>query len=115
MKSSRQRRGPTSGVPTASAEVCHLSSWPTSRVQSQYLYRLFQAYAHGATVSAWIRHQRLEAARRDLADPALRAVPVHRIGTGWGFTQHAVFSRAFHAAYGLPLSDYRHRALSAEQ
>ncbi|MFE2941524.1 AraC family transcriptional regulator [Streptomyces sp. NPDC059255] len=103
-------------VDTSQPYDCHaIDSAAAHHISVSYLHRVFQAHDRGTTVSAWIRHQRLEAARRDLADPALRAVPVHRIGTGWGFTQHAVFSRAFHAAYGVPPRDYRHRALSAEQ
>ncbi|RKN12902.1 helix-turn-helix domain-containing protein [Streptomyces radicis] len=73
------------------------------------LHRVFRA--HDTTVSAWIRGLRLERARRDLADPALRAVPVHRIAARSGFRDHATFTRAFRAAYGAPPRDYRHRAL----
>ena len=36
-------------------------------ISVSYVHRLFQA--HGTTVSAWIRSQRLERARRDLTDP----------------------------------------------
>ncbi|MFF5564692.1 helix-turn-helix domain-containing protein [Streptomyces sp. NPDC012623] len=61
-------------------------------------------------VSATIRHQRLERARHDLADPALRTVPVHGIAARWGFGHPAAFSRAFRAAYGVPPADYRHAA-----
>ena len=74
-----------------------------------YLHRLFQH--DGITVAAWIREQRLERARRDLADPALRAVPVHQIAARWGFSHAAVFSRAFRAGYGVAPNDYRHQTL----
>jgi AraC-like DNA-binding protein len=70
-----------------------------------YLHRLFQH--HSTTVSAWIRRQRLERARRDLADPALRFTPVHQIAARWGFNDHSTFTRAFRAVYDLPPRDYR--------
>lgn len=78
-------------------------------ISVSYLHRLFQA--DGVPVSAWIREQRLERARREPADPALHAVPVHQIAVRWGFTHHAAFTRAFHAAYGTPPRDYRQQAL----
>ncbi|GAB2922931.1 helix-turn-helix transcriptional regulator [Streptomyces mayteni] len=72
-----------------------------------YLHRIFRTLGHDTTLAAWIRHERLEGARRQLADPAHRAVPVHRIAARWGFTDAAVFSRTFRAVYGLPPRDYR--------
>jgi AraC-like DNA-binding protein len=45
----------------------------THHISRSYLYRLFQA--EGTTVVTYIWRKRLEAARRDLADPALRATP----------------------------------------
>ncbi|MEV0402000.1 helix-turn-helix domain-containing protein [Actinoallomurus sp. NPDC050550] len=75
-----------------------------------YLHRLFQQ--HSTTVSAWIRRQRLERARRDLADPALRLTPVHQIAARWGFNDHSTFTRAFRAVYDLPPRDYRFHMLT---
>jgi AraC-like DNA-binding protein len=69
------------------------------------LQRLFQE--HGHTVSGWIRHQRLEHCRRDLANPGLRTRPVHAIAMRWGFTDPAHFSRVFRSAYSLPPGEYR--------
>lgn len=77
-------------------------------ISVSHLHRLFQR--DGTTVAAWIRGQRLERARRDLTDPALRAEPVHRIAARWGFNDHATFTRAFCAAYGVPPRDYRQGA-----
>jgi AraC-like DNA-binding protein len=79
-------------------------------ISVSYLHRLFRQ--QGTSVSSLIRRQRLERARRDLADPAQRATPVHAIAARWAFPQHATFSRAFHATYGLAPRDYRQRALS---
>ncbi|MFB4293491.1 helix-turn-helix domain-containing protein [Nonomuraea sp. ATR24] len=77
-------------------------------ISVSYLHRLFQE--QGTTVVAWIRSQRLERARRDLADPALRHVPIHGIAARWGFSHAADFSRAFRRAYGASPRDFRHGA-----
>lgn len=74
-----------------------------------HLHRLFRP--RGVTVAGWIRRQRLERARRDLADPAQRSVPVHRIATRWGFKDHSSFTRAFRAAFGVAPQDYRHSTI----
>ncbi|UNO42210.1 helix-turn-helix domain-containing protein [Streptomyces sp. MST-110588] len=87
-------------TPTTVAAAHHLSV--------SYLHRLFEG--EEATVAAWIRLRRLEAARRELADPALRALPIHRIATRWGFPRAADFSRAFRTAYGLAPRDFRQQA-----
>ncbi|MFI7642641.1 helix-turn-helix transcriptional regulator [Nonomuraea sp. NPDC049400] len=76
-------------------------------ISVSYLHRLFQE--QGDTVSAWIRDQRLERARRDLADAALIAVPIHRIATQWGFARAADFSRTFRTAYGESPREFRSR------
>ncbi|MFE7275133.1 helix-turn-helix domain-containing protein [Streptomyces sp. NPDC057623] len=74
-------------------------------ISRSYLYRLFQDEEE--TVAAWIRRQRLEHARRDLAEPTLRSTPVHAVATRWGFTHAAEFTRAFRTAYGMSPTDYR--------
>ncbi|MFF5430397.1 helix-turn-helix domain-containing protein [Streptomyces griseofuscus] len=51
--------------------------------------------------------------RRDLADPALRDMPVHHIADRWGFKGHPTFTRAFRAAFGTSPQDYRNGALAA--
>jgi AraC-like DNA-binding protein len=86
--------------PAAVAAAHHISV--------SHLHRLFGP--RGTTVAAWIRRQRLERARRDLVDPALRDVPVHRIAARWGFKAHSSFTRAFRAAYGTAPQDYRREA-----
>ncbi|CCH34945.1 helix-turn-helix domain-containing protein [Actinosynnema sp. NPDC047251] len=67
--------------------------------------RLFRRRGRG--VADWIRHARLEACRRDLADPRLRPQPVRVIGRRWGFEDPSQFNRAFRAAFGMPPGDYR--------
>ncbi|MFI0728196.1 helix-turn-helix domain-containing protein [Streptomyces sp. NPDC021225] len=87
-------------TPDAVAAAHHIST--------RSLHRLFQR--HGLTVASWIRDQRLERCRRDLADPRLAARPIHAIAAGWGFPRPGDFTRAFRGAYGLPPREYRHRS-----
>ncbi|MGW2374553.1 MULTISPECIES: AraC-like ligand-binding domain-containing protein [Kitasatospora] len=76
------------------------------------LHRVFAQHSPGETVAAWIRSQRLERARRDLADPAQRATPIHAVAVRWGILRADDFSRAFRAAYGLSPREHRQRALA---
>ncbi|MFF8286825.1 helix-turn-helix domain-containing protein [Streptomyces albus] len=69
------------------------------------LHRLFQQ--HGTTVASWIRRQRLERCRRELADARLGSRPIHAIAAKWGFPRPADFTRSFRSAYGITPSDYR--------
>ncbi|TDC03802.1 helix-turn-helix domain-containing protein [Nonomuraea longispora] len=78
-------------------------------ISASYLHRLFQD--QGITVGGYIRAQRLDRARRDLADPALRAVPIHSIAAKWGFSHAADFSRAFRREYGVSPRDFRREAI----
>ncbi|MEV6166299.1 helix-turn-helix domain-containing protein [Streptomyces sp. NPDC052052] len=77
-------------------------------ISVRYLHLLFQQ--RGTTVSAWIRHRRLERCRRDLTDPLLCQQPLHSVAARWGFRHPAEFSRAFRAAHGMPPRDYREQA-----
>ncbi|MFJ1746454.1 helix-turn-helix domain-containing protein [Streptomyces sp. NPDC088116] len=74
-------------------------------ISRSHLYRLFQA--DGLSVGAYIREQRLKNARRDLADPALRTMPIHAVAARWGFPRPADFTRAFRTLYGIPPSELR--------
>lgn len=78
-------------------------------ISTRQLHRLFQD--HKVAVAAYIRCQRLEHTRRDLADPALASRPIHAIATRWGFIHPEAFSRAFQTAYGLSPRDHRRHAL----
>ncbi|MEU9483032.1 helix-turn-helix domain-containing protein [Streptomyces decoyicus] len=78
-------------------------------ISTSYLHRLFRD--EDATVAEWIRRRRLEAARRDLTDPALHATPIQTIAARWGFPRATDFSRAYRAAYGTTPKDHRHQAL----
>ncbi|MEU8683511.1 helix-turn-helix domain-containing protein [Streptomyces sp. NPDC048611] len=91
-------------TPSMVAAVHHISL--------SYLHRLFQG--EDLTVAAWIRHQRLERARRDLTDPALHHETIHQIAARWGFSRAADFTRAFRTHYGIPPRDCRHRAFGLQ-
>ncbi|MEU3531949.1 helix-turn-helix domain-containing protein [Streptomyces murinus] len=99
----RQRLHDVTLSPATVAAAHHISV--------SHLHRLFEP--RRTTVAASIRRQRLERARRDLADPALRDMPVHRIADRWGFRGHPTFTRAFRAAFGTSPQDYRNSALAA--
>ncbi|GGP56654.1 helix-turn-helix domain-containing protein [Streptomyces melanogenes] len=71
----------------------------------RYVHRVFQH--HGLTPRAFIRRQRLDRCRRDLADPALQHLTIHAIAARWGYPQPDGFSRAFRTATGMSPSEYR--------
>ncbi|MGH4031492.1 helix-turn-helix domain-containing protein [Actinomycetota bacterium Odt1-20B] len=79
-------------------------------VSLRTLHRLCQA--HGVTAAAWIRAQRLERCRRDLADPLQAHRPIHAIAAHAGFRRPGDLTRAFHAAYGVSPRAYRDGARS---
>ncbi|MFG2093955.1 helix-turn-helix domain-containing protein [Streptomyces sp. NPDC048612] len=74
-------------------------------ISRSYLYRLFEREEE--SIAAWIRGQRLEHARRDLAQPTMRTTPIHTIAARWCFTHAADFTRAFRRAYGMSPREYR--------
>ncbi|WP_406483175.1 helix-turn-helix domain-containing protein [Streptomyces platensis] len=79
-------------------------------ISRSYLYRLFEDEEE--SIAAWIRGQRLEHARRDLAQPAMRTTPIHTIAACWCFTHAADFTRAFRRAYGMSPREYRSFAIA---
>ncbi|MFD7732914.1 AraC family transcriptional regulator [Kitasatospora phosalacinea] len=80
-------------------------------VSLSHLHRLFTQYSGGETLAAFIRRQRMDKAHRDLADLALRALPVQAIAARCGFPRAPEFSRAFKAAHGLSPREHRAQAL----
>jgi AraC-like DNA-binding protein len=79
-------------------------------ISVRYLQKLFEGQEQTAT--GWIRAQRLEHCRRDLANPALAEEPVTSIAAHWGLIDAAHFSRLFKSTYGLAPRDYRAKALT---
>ncbi|WP_051951092.1 helix-turn-helix domain-containing protein [Actinacidiphila yeochonensis] len=94
----RQNLGDPELTPSAVAAALHVSR--------SHLYGLFRA--EGIAIAAYIRDQRLEAARHELTDPARAATPIHAIAARWGFKDHATFTRSFRTAYGTAPRDLRH-------
>jgi AraC-like DNA-binding protein len=79
-------------------------------ISVRYLQKLFEGQEQ--TVAGWIRAQRLERCRRDLANPALAEEPVTSIAARWGLIHPPQFSRLFKSTYGLAPRDYRAKALT---
>jgi AraC-like DNA-binding protein len=79
-------------------------------ISVRYLHHLFRPEQR--TVGALIRELRLDRCRSDLARPGCADHPVGAIGARWGFTDAAVFNRAFKGAFGMPPGEYR-RSLGA--
>ncbi|WP_394431159.1 AraC-like ligand-binding domain-containing protein [Streptomyces sp. SGAir0957] len=73
-----------------------------------HLHRVFRA--GDTTITSLIRHRRLEAARRDLSDPGMAEVPIHRIAARSGFRDHTALTRAFGDVYGITPGEFRRRA-----
>ncbi|WP_335988590.1 helix-turn-helix domain-containing protein [Glycomyces sp. MUSA5-2] len=61
----------------------------------------------GIGLGDWLRTQRLEACRRELAQPHARHRTIASIAHQWGFADATHFSRAFRAAYGMTPRDWR--------
>jgi AraC-like DNA-binding protein len=99
----QQRLGDPELSPGVIAAAHHISL--------RYLHKLFQE--QGTTVAGWIRQRRLEACRRDLADPALASRPVAAIATRWGYSSASYFGQVFRAAHGISPQEYRRWAQHA--
>jgi AraC-like DNA-binding protein len=71
-----------------------------------HLHEVFRRVT-GATVGDFIRSQRLERCRRDLADQSLRHQSITSIAHRWGFSEASSLSRAFRCAYQTSPRRYR--------
>ena len=78
-------------------------------ISTRHLHGLFQR--QGATVSAWIREQRLAAIRRELSEPLHAHRPISEIATCWGYPVASPFSRTLRQQVGLAPSAFRRAAL----
>lgn len=79
--------------------AAHLNLSPST------VHRAFEG--EPVSLSRWIWLQRLEGARRDLADPAQAARSVTEIAFAWGFNDAAHFSRSFRSHYNCAPRDLR--------
>jgi AraC-like DNA-binding protein len=78
-------------------------------ISSGHLHEVFRKAA-GSTIGAYIRAQRLERCRRDLADQSLRHQSITSIAHRWGFSETSSLSRAFRAAYQMSPRRFRQTA-----
>lgn len=85
--------------------LSHASVAAHFHLSSRTLDRLFAE--EPSTLTAHIRLMRLQAARRELLDPALRVHTIAWLATRWGFADAAHFSRSFKAAFGISPSEER--------
>lgn len=76
---------------------------------TRYIQRLFSE--EDCTVSKYIRRQRLEGCKKQLADPAWLNHSITEIAFNWGFNSSAHFSRVFKEQYGINAREYRKQAL----
>jgi AraC-like DNA-binding protein len=74
-------------------------------VSVRHLYTLLSRA--GISLGDWIRTERLERCRRDLAQPGLSNLTIAAIATSWGFADATHFSRVFRDAYGLSPRQWR--------
>jgi len=72
-------------------------------VSRSRLYRLFEPIGG---ISAYVRRQRLQAARHALLDP-MEVRPITRLAEQWGFPDASVFSRAFRHEFGVSPKECR--------
>ncbi|MFF4354820.1 helix-turn-helix domain-containing protein [Streptomyces sp. NPDC001530] len=116
-----QAEGPQSAAARRAAQLHQIKSFIRSRLGEPGLTPAAVAAAHhislralhylfcqdGETVGAFIREQRLERCRADLADPRLAGRSVAAIAARAGFFDAAAFSRSFKARYAMPPGEYR--------
>lgn len=81
-------------------------------ISASYLHKLFAET--GVGVAGYVREQRLQGCRAELAAPASAASTVGAIGARWGLPDAAHLSKAFRARFGVSPSVHRARALGAE-
>lgn len=79
-------------------------------VSVRHLHTQFAANGH--TVASYIRTQRLEKIRRDLADPLCAEDTIQTIGGRYGLPEASHVSRVFRAEFGQSPSKFRQVALA---
>ena len=82
-------------------------------ISVRYLQMLFED--ESISPSKYIWGQRLNNAKRDLANPRMRHKSITQICFTWGFSDTAHFSRAFKLNYGLSPRAYRRSVLVDEK
>jgi AraC-like DNA-binding protein len=82
----------------ARVAACH-------HVSLRQLYKVLSR--NGVHLGEWVRLQRLERCRAELADPRAQHRSIAAVAYRWGFPNAAHFSRAFKGAFGITPSDWR--------
>jgi AraC-like DNA-binding protein len=81
-------------------------------VSVRHLNRILRS--RGISLSAWIRSQRLERIRRDLANPALHGRSTARIAGDWGIRDTTHISRGLRSEFGHSAAEIRRAARQAQ-
>lgn len=77
-------------------------------ISVRYLHKVLNG--RSVTLASWIRGQRLDRIRRDLADPALACRSVALIAARWGIFDATHLSRALRREYGRSAAEIRRGA-----
>ncbi|QJI37099.1 helix-turn-helix domain-containing protein [Pseudomonas sp. ADAK13] len=86
------------------AEKCHTSE--------RYIQKIFKEAGLG--FNQYLRRQRLERCKRDMASQLNGGLSLSEICFRWGFNDQAYFSRVFSAEYGVSPRAYRARQLDVQ-
>lgn len=78
-------------------------------ISLRYLQLLFQE--ENTSPALWIRDQRLERCRSDLADPRTAHLTVANVAERWGLDSASHFSKLFRERYGLTPREWRRQSL----
>ena len=82
-------------------------------ISTRYLHRVFARQE--LSVCDWIRSERLERCRNDLADPAFADLSISAIASRWGLPSAPHFSRLFRDAYGCSPREFRRAATDGDR
>lgn len=83
--------------------AARIAAWHSISVRQLYILLARRQISLGS----YLRAQRLEGARRELAAPTARPATIAAIGRRWCFPDAAHFSRVFRAEYGLSPQEWR--------
>ena len=90
-------------LPNPALDVASIAA--AHHISASYLQKLFAS--ESMSVAAFIREQRLDRCRRELADPTSQERSAAAIAAHWGFHDASHFSRLFRAAYGMTPGEAR--------
>jgi AraC-like DNA-binding protein len=80
----------------------------TVGLSTRYIHKLFSSEPE--PLMKWVWTERIEGARKEIEQTALRRKAISQIGFSWGFSGPAHFSRSFRNRYGVSPVEYRSRA-----